>query len=412
MMAGIMPAAAEGNGYTTTYVDLGRQSAILYQPMVKSKKTTIGIVVMHSHEDYFNFPGNSELSKRGYTVIATNPSSTNIIENKVLNIKACVDYLRSRGDIKKVILLGHSGGATVITAYQYLAEQGRNGLKGMLYQDYSDKINNLPKANGILLLDANPGLSTIMINSLDPNVTDESTGMKLSGKYTYGQEREYMQGQQERYAGLVAEAQKRLALIKAGKALYTDDEPLTIPGSESMRMFNKLYSSNTKLLSHTIGKWPLIHADGSVTNEIVHSVRAPFNPIDKTESLNTAQQLTIRSFLSMYSIMTNKNYEVTPTGFRGIDFTSNLSSPIGNVCGITVPSLFMGMTGSYEYVSAEAIYNNSPAKDKSLAFVEGASHMFNADRQAEKYNHAYYGDTMKNLFDYVDKWLSSDHRFM
>jgi Protein of unknown function (DUF1749). len=413
MMLGLMPAVAEEIGYTTTYVNLGRQSAVLYQPTVKSKKTAIGIIVMHSHEDYFNFPANSELSKRGYTVIATNPSSTNIIENKVLNIKACVDYLRNRGDIRKVILLGHSGGATVITAYQYLAEQGRDGLKGMLYQDYSDRIVHLPKADGLLLLDANPGLSTIMINSLDPNVTDESTGMKLlSGEYTYDKEHKYMQGQQERYARLVAKAQKRLALIKAGKGLYTDDEPFIIPGSESIRMFNKLYSSDTKLLSHTIEKWPLIHVNASITNEIIHSVRAPFYPIDKTELLSSAQQLTVRSFLSMYSITTNNDYEVTPTGFRGIDFTSNLSSPIGNIRGITVPSLFMGMTGSYEYVSSEAIYNNSPAKDKSMAFVEGASHMFNADKQAEDYNHADYGDTMKNLFDYVDKWLSTDHRFM
>lgn len=412
MMAGLIPAIAQDKGYTATYVDIGHQSAILYQPTVKSEKTAIGIVVMHSHDDYLNFPANSELSKRGYTVIATLPNSTDMIENKVLSVKSCVDYLRNRGDIKKVILLGHSGGATIITAYQFLAEQGREGLKGMLYQDYSSRIDNLPKADGLLLLDANPGLSTIMINSLDPNVTDEATGMKLSGKYTYLKEHEYMQGQQERYARLVDLAQKRLSTIKAGKGLYADDEPFTIPGSASMRMFNKLYSSDTKLLNHTQKAWPLIHADGSVTNEIIHSVRVPFNPDDKTELLSTAQRLTVRSFLSMYSITTSKDYEVTPTGFQGIDFTSNLTSPIGNVRGISVPSLFMGMTGSYEYLASEAIYQNSNAKDKQIAFVEGASHGLNTDRQVEEYNHKNYGDTKKNVCDYVDKWLSADHRFL
>lgn len=412
MMIFVVGAMAQSKNYTTTYVDLGRQSAILYQPLEKSGKAQIGIIVMHSHEDYFNFPGNKELSQRGYTVITTNPSSTNIIEDKVLNIKACVDYLKKRGDIKKVILLGHSGGATVITAYAFLAEQGKDGIKDMIYQDYSDKLNDLPKVDGLLLLDANPGISTIMINSLDPNVTDETTGMKLSVKYSEINEMEYMQGQQQRYSKLVENAQKRLSLIKVGKGLYADDEPFVIPGSESMRMFNKLYSSDTNLLSHTIDEWPLIHADGSITTEIVHSVRAPFTPIDKTNMLSTAQRLTVRSFLSMYAITTNTDYAVTPTGFQGIDFASNLSSPIGNVHGITVPSLFMGMTGSYEYVSAEAIYNNSMSKDKTLSFVEGASHMFKSDKQAEMYNNADYGDTMKNLFDYVDKWISSNNRFL
>ncbi len=393
------------NAYTATYVNLGRQSGVIYQPVQKTPKAGIGIIVMHSHQDYLNFIANTELAKRGYTVLATLPDQTELMENKLLNIKNAVDYMRNRKDINQVLLLGHSGGATVTTAYEYLAENGRKGLEGKLYQDYSSRIDNLPQADGILLFDANPGLSTVMLNSLNPNVTDESTGYHETNQYSYDNEREYMRGQQVRYNRLVKSAQERLQLIQQGKGQFADDEPLVIPGSNSIRFYNKLYSSNTGLLHHTKGEWPLIHADGSMTTDTVYSVRAPFQPNDRTELLSAAQNMTVRGFLSSYAMTVDENYEVLPDGFQGIHFESNLTSPIGNITGIHIPSLFMGMTGSYEYLTSEAIYNNSPSTDKTLVFVEGAGHMFTPDKQAEAYNQADYGDTVKNMFDYVDRWL-------
>ncbi len=392
--------------YTATYIDLGYQSAALYQPVEPLQNSKTGIVVMHSHQDYMNFIANSELAKRGYTVIATPAPAEDNMEPKLLAIKKCVDYLLNRNDIESVVLLGHSGGATVMTAYQYLAENGREGLKSKLYKDYSSAIDNLPKADGIMLLDANPGISTVTLNSIDPNITDESTGFVNNKNYDYSDEKGYMSGQQERYSALVDFALERLDSINAGSGLFADDEPMVIPGAQSMRFYNKLYSSDTNLLNHTRNAHPLLHAGGSITNEIIHSVRAPFQPTDQSERLSAAQQLTVRNFLSIYAITVDDDYEITPTGFKGIHFNSNLSSPIGNIEGIRVPSLFMGMTGSYEYITAEYLFDNSPAKDKTIAFVEGAGHMFTADKNAEKYNNTDYGDTVKTLFDYVAIWLA------
>lgn len=397
---------AEAADYTAQYVDLGHQSAALYQPTAPSENSKIGVIVMHSHHDYMNFIANSELASGGYTVLGSSVPSEDNLEPKILAVKNCVEYLRNRDDIQTVVLLGHSGGATLMTAYQYLAENGRKGLEGKIYQEYTSAIDSLPKADGIMLLDANPGISTVTLNSIDPNITDESTGFITDKKYDYSNECEYMAGQQQRYSRLVDEALARLDTIKAGKGKFADDEPLVIPGAQSIRFYNKLYSSDTNLLSHTKDAHPLLHADGSITNEIVHSVRAPFQPIDQPQLLSAAQNLTVKNFPSVYAITVDDDYEVTPTGFKGIHFNSNLTSPIGNIEGIYVPSLFMGMTGSYEYLTAEYLFDNSPAEDKTMAFVEGAGHMFNADKNAEKYNNADYGDTVKVLFDYVALWLA------
>ena len=86
---------------------------------------------------------------------------------------------------------------------------------------------------------------------------------------------------------------------------------------------------------------------------------------------------------------------------------SNINNPIGNSEGITVPSLFMGMTGSYEYLAAEEIYHHSAFRDKTIAFVERAGHNFTPDKAAEKYNDTSYSDIVKHLFDYVGSWLTA-----
>ena len=69
---------------------------------------------------------------------------------------------------------------------------------------------------------------------------------------------------------------------------------------------------------------------------------------------------------------------------------------------IAVPTLIMGMTGSFEYLASEAIYENSASADKTVDFMDGAGHNFDArGREAE------FGDTQKVVFDRCDAWMSS-----
>jgi len=56
------------------------------------------------------------------------------------------------------------------------------------------------------------------------------------------------------------------------------------------------------------------------------------------------------------------------------------------------------------------IYGNARSSDKPLAFVEGASHGFTPCKPSEEVP-GRSGDTVKTLYDYVDKWLSQKGRF-
>jgi len=70
----------------------------------------------------------------------------------------------------------------------------------------------------------------------------------------------------------------------------------------------------------------------------------------------------------------------------------------------------MGMTGSFEMSAAETIHDHAKSADKELVFVEGASHPYPTCKPCEK-TPGQYGDTVKTLYDYADKWLSKPGRF-
>lgn len=67
--AGLLSIFATGN-YSTTYVSLNRQDALLYVPDTLSAKSGVAVVVMHSDENYMGFVANTELARRGNRVLA------------------------------------------------------------------------------------------------------------------------------------------------------------------------------------------------------------------------------------------------------------------------------------------------------------------------------------------------------
>ncbi len=427
-MGGPMEGAATLDPSTKrTAVQAGLATGYIYEPKEPGEKSHIGVFVMHSGMDYTNFSACTELSKRGYTVLCAKNAGGNLNSN-LLDAKSSLEYLRKYPGIQKVILWGHSGGATLMSAYQLIAENGVKACQGS--EKLSKCPNNLadmPAADGMILADSNWGNAEMAVLSLDPAVITEGDGMNLnpelnpfdsrngyntSGNSDYSQEfiRKFQSAVGKRENALIKYALERVAAIDAGKGHFTDDEPLVIAGGSSLGPFNKLFPQDVKLMSHTKKARPLLHADGSITTEIVHSVRPPTGGRAATSTFSNAINTTVRNFLMENAIRLSDNFGYDEDSMHGVDWTSTYSSTPGNVEGIHVPSLFMGMTGNYEYLAAETIYENSPARDKSLAFVEGATHMYTTCRQCEK-TPGQFGDTIKTLYDYADKWLSQKGRF-
>jgi hypothetical protein len=426
------------NYYATksTYIKLEKAGtwqgvqSLLFEPVELSEKNQIGVIVMHSDGDHLAPGAAIELAKRGYRALGAAVSDRdNPLDEKLLDVKVCSDFLRQIPGVKKVITLGHSGGATLMSAYQNAAENGVQALQGPEKLIKCSDLGILPPADGVMLLDSNYGNGVMTLLSLDPSVTCEDCGRDLDSTLdlfdpangynpkgsTYTSEfiRKYQKAQGERNNRLIEAALERLHALENRKGKFVDDEPFIVPGAAQNSYNNKLFPQHIQLLSRTQKAWPLLHADGSVTNQIIPCVRRAKNDKSFTASYRMgAIKSTIRTFLNSSAVRTTPDFGYNEDSIYGIDWPSSYNCSPGNMMGVSAPTLLVGMTGGYEFLAAEIIHRNTPKiADKTIAFVEGATHNFNAAKDCEAFP-GQFGDTTKTLFDYVDRWLSQPGRFM
>jgi hypothetical protein len=439
-LAALAPATAQS--YKTTFISLSPgQPGVLYEPLNPGPKAAIGIFAMHDNGDYLgNHPGDpcGQLATRGYRVLCANSTtsksgffSDDDIDKLLLNVKAGVTVLRANPAVHKLLIFGHSGGGAMMAVYQNIAENGVKACRGpeKLVQ-CPDSLANMPPADGVMLIDSVLGGPVSTLYSLDPALIDQDNAMQLDPNLDMFNPANGFNSKGSHYSAefesrlfaaegalmnkLIAKAQERLGLIEAGKGRFKDDEPFIIPSAYGV--FNRLNAQDVNLQSSTRNAWPLLHPDGTVTTEVIHTVRTPRFEQSSTPSLaHGATTTTVRKFLSTWAIRTTTDYHYDANNLYGVDFSSNYSNEVTAIAGITKPLLQMGMTGSYEFFNSEIAREHAVSTDKTLVYLEGATHGFTPCKEcavAKGLPENYYGDTTKTLYDYIDTWLARPGRFL
>jgi hypothetical protein len=413
---------------------------VLYEPAKPGAKATIAVFAMHPDGDYLR-PGPTntcmQLAMRGYRALCANAATSkagimsDMNQDKLtLNVKAGVEFLRKAPGVRTVVLFGHSGGGAMMAAYQNIAENGLKACQGPeKLIKCPDTLAGLPAADGVMLIDSSMGMPGSNMLSIDPSASDDGSGMGVipeldmynpangfnpkGSSFSPEFSARFFAAQRDRMNRLIAKAEERLAKIKAGGGQFTDDEPFIVAGAIPRE--NKLNEQDVRLLSQTKEAWPLLHANGRVTNEIIHSVRVPKSEKSPTPLSVNALVTTVRGFLSTFSVRALPDFRIEATGVYGVDFNSSYGATYNSIEGISKPLLQMGFTGSYEFSFAEgARARANKATDKTLAYVEGAIHGFVPCKEcalAKGLPADYYGDTIKTLYDYIDGWLSKPGRF-
>lgn len=72
-----------------TYIPISwGMGGVLYQPVDGDERSSVGILLMHSDDDYYGFVPAPELAKRGFTVLASKVSkSCETLDQKILDVK-------------------------------------------------------------------------------------------------------------------------------------------------------------------------------------------------------------------------------------------------------------------------------------------------------------------------------------
>lgn len=405
-----------------TYTRVGMWiNGVLYAPENDADCKNVAVMVMHSDADYLNFPAGKALAGHGYRTLQANVSRvTETLDKKLLDVKTCIEYLKGLPGVEKVVILGHSGGATLMSCYQAVAENGVQYFQDEKKIVPISDIGDLPAADAVMLIDSNWGNGIMTLLSLDPAVECDCNGVDLDAEYDLAKQEgyhpdgshysdafigKYQKAQAERNDKLINKALERLAAINSGKGNYRDDEPWIVAGATQIAPCNRLFPQDIRLLSHTKKEWPLIHADGSITTGIVPSLRKARKAMPFTSIYGMGTMITsVKTYLSAQVVRTTEEFGYDESHIYGIDWDSSYCCTPGNMRGVKAPLLLMGMTGGYECLAAEMIYEMAASEDKTLAFLEGASHMLWPAKECEEVP-GQFGDTVKLTFDYAAAWL-------
>ena len=409
-----------------SYTRIAGINAVVYErrpPAGTTPRDTV-VVTMHDSSDTLNSPAAAHLAAAGYTTIAANARTAPDPEDHATNwydvladVATLVGFARSLDGVQRVVLFGHSSGAPLMAAYQHIATHGIAGGNGLSpIVACPNNLSGVDAADGVILMDPIFGLGTNVLASMDPAIVDESDPSKLdpaldcfrpengfsSAGAAYSAEfrARFFAAQAARNNRLIQRASERLAAIETGHGAWTDDEPFVVPGATR---YPRLWRPDLTLLAHTTRAHTLLRADGSESVEVVHSVRGPSGTQPSTRllaggTLNTS----VRRFLSTFATRALPDYSVGADCIAGVDWGSSMTNLPATVPSVRVPTLIMAMTAHYWLVSAEMAYDLSGAADKSIAFVEGATHGFTPLRPE-------YGDTLARTMDHVAHWL--DARF-
>ena len=380
----------------------------------------VAILVIHRTANFMSHPATTELSKRGFLVLGMNPRSDNNetivdFESNALDIKSGIEFLRRQPGITKVLLFGHSGGGPATSFYQAVVENGPGYCQGRnKIVECGGDLAGLPKADGIVFMDAHPGVSVNGLRSMNPAVLDETdphridpsldpfsakSGYNPNGPSHYSDDfkKRYFKAQADRMNRLIDQAKTKLQRMKADEGVYPDDDIFLVPRSEGAR----LMELDMSIHHSTVKPQKLLKNDGTIVTQIVESVRKPTPKLDAQNASfkGGTRILTLRSFLSANAIRSSDSID-------NIDWCSSNNSTDCALKSISVPVLITAMGGHYFVRDSEIHYEVAASKDKEFIVIEGATHGGTPCTPCEA-TPGQYSNTVKNFFDYVAKWINA-----
>jgi hypothetical protein len=401
--------------------------AALYEPETENANRATGLILTHENDNFIGSIPCLELAKRGFTVLCVKSqyADQSAVEwdKLALDVSAGVDYLHQLPTVHKVVLVGWSGGGAIMSYYQNVAQNGLGACQAPERLDpCSDDLAHLPAADGIVLLDAIPGIAFSDLTALDASVTDEqnltardasldmfspSNGYHADTNVRYDTPfvERYLDGQSARENHLIGQAQTLRQQAANGAGQYSAHPPMPV-GRDAAR----LWEADTSLLAHTRGKYPLIspaHPNGDIP-QIVPSVRVSSAAPDDNNAWDRDKGgFTADTFLSVAAIRAN-HPRITADSLTGFDWASTNTATVNNVRGIKSPLLILSMTGHYWLVPSEMYYESATqATSRTLAFVQGATHGFTPCASCAA-TPGQFGDTVAETFNYVGNWLTSN----
>jgi hypothetical protein len=390
---------------------------VLYRPE-SGDVPAIGVLLIHRVNNYLGHLAGPELARRGFLVLAMNSRFDNneaavVWEHLALDVKTGVEFLKRQGGVRTVVLFGHSGGAATLSFYQAVAEKGTAfcSAPGKLTV-CGKELTNLPRADGLILVDAsigNPagllrGLNPAVVNEGDPKTLDPAldpfnpaNGFNPEGStYTSAFKQKYYEAQAARMNRLIAAAVSRASQLGSDRGPFPDNDAVLIVRGQGARLMD----AETLAETATARPRKLLKNNGTVVTQIVKSVRPAVrpNPAQNATFDGGARLLTLKSFLTANAIRSTNS-------MTGIDWCSSNNSTPCALGQIGVPLLVSAMGGNTGIRDNEWLYENAASRDKDFFVLEGATHNIDPCVECET-RKGEYNNAVRNFFNYLRDWMN------
>ncbi|MDR1204009.1 MAG: hypothetical protein LBL26_00805 [Peptococcaceae bacterium] len=412
--------ATEPGAIKQSYYRVSGANIMLYEPIEPGENAKILLASMHGglgrtlEQNFLK-----TVATLGFRTMYCVPDHASFVD-QFKDFANCMTFAREYDGVTKIILMGQSRGAAVMSAYQKIAENGADVFQGPERRLPIPDIVCSP-ADGLMLLDANFGFMVMHVMSMNPALIEEGNAMKvdpeldaLNPENGFGEEechyteefrRKFLTAQRSRYYELMDLAEERWGLIQNGEGNFSDNEPFIVPDCIGTNNSPKLFAGDISYFSRTKGAYDLIHPDGSITNEVIRCLRPNENNPAFAGTKEAAFETTVKDFFWM-EVNITEDYDYGEDYLTGVDFESSFTCSSGNVKMISCPLLLMGHTAGYEFITAEWSYENANSADKTIAFTEGATHGWSSIDKDK------YGDTLLTEAKYVADWMTAEGRFV
>jgi hypothetical protein len=158
-----------------------RQIRANYWTSEREPKPKVGVVLMHPRVDFSHHYSIPRLVEAGFGVLAATSRHLNNDmmcehEELVLDLSACMKWMRSKAGVSKVALFGNSGGGSLAAYFQAQAKLSSDARieRSPGGAPSGFRAAEMTPADALLLVAAHRGQGQVLLDCIDPSVTDEN----------------------------------------------------------------------------------------------------------------------------------------------------------------------------------------------------------------------------------------------
>lgn len=174
-------------GFDQKFVGLdsptGRQNPVGYHPCQGNyfspagKRPRTALIATHYNVDFSEHYLGPYMAERGYGFLGWNTRFRGaeayfLLEHALVDIGVGVRWLREEAGVEKVVILGNSGGGSLMGAYQSQATSPN--IRASHGMRLPEAVLNLPPADLYIALAAHLGRPEVLTAWMDPSVVDEN----------------------------------------------------------------------------------------------------------------------------------------------------------------------------------------------------------------------------------------------